>query len=331
MAALVKNNATGVLASGIASGATSLTLQSGQGARFPSPTGSEYFWATLIDASNNIEIVKCTAVSTDTLTITRAQQGTTARAYSAGDRCEMRITSAHLDEKLSLSGGDLTKEGNPAYFLKNITVLTSGTNATYTTPTGVRALKVTAVGGGGGGGGADGAGASTYAASSAGAGGGWAEALITSVAASYTYTVGAAGAGAAAGNFNGAAGSTSEFKNAGATVVISATGGAGGLGDLGAASAGSSGVMGGIGSLTGVTGIVAAGVSSNYSRVSSSTYVSFSQSGGSKFGGGQVPLQPGGAARVYGEGGGATYAGAVTTNYAGGNGYQGVIIIEEYY
>jgi hypothetical protein len=56
-----------------------------------------------------------------------------------------------------------------------------------------------------------------------------------------------------------------------------------------------------------------------------------SQSGGSKFGGGQTVLQPGAAARVYGEGGGPTYVGAVTTNYAGGVGFQGVIIVEEYY
>jgi alpha-tubulin suppressor-like RCC1 family protein len=116
-AATVTNNATGVLASGILSGATSLTLQSGQGARFPTITGTNYFWATLIDASNNIEIVKCTAhtAASDTFTITRAQQDTTAKAYLAGDRFEMRVTREHFNEKVSKAGdsvqGDLSVEG----------------------------------------------------------------------------------------------------------------------------------------------------------------------------------------------------------------------------
>jgi len=109
-AATVTNNATGVLASNIASGATSLTLQSGQGARFPTITGSNYFWGTLIDASNNIEIVKCTAHSaaSDTFTIARAQQSTTAKAYVAGDRFEMRVTREHFNEKVSKSGDSMT-------------------------------------------------------------------------------------------------------------------------------------------------------------------------------------------------------------------------------
>lgn len=109
-AATVTNNATGVLASNIASGATSLTLQTGQGARFPTITGTNYFWGTLVDASNNIEIVKCTAhtAASDTFTITRAQQSTTARAYVAGDRFEMRVTREHFNEKVSKSGDTMT-------------------------------------------------------------------------------------------------------------------------------------------------------------------------------------------------------------------------------
>lgn len=109
-AATVTNNATGVLASNIASGATSLTLQTGQGARFPTITGTNYFWGTLVDASNNIEIVKCTAhsASSDTFTITRAQQSTTAKAYVAGDRFEMRVTREHFNEKVSKSGDTMT-------------------------------------------------------------------------------------------------------------------------------------------------------------------------------------------------------------------------------
>src|SRR5688572_7712500 len=89
---LITNNAFGTLASGISSGATSLTLTAGQGARFPAADGvDDYFYATLVDTSNNLEIVKVTDRSTDTLTIVRGQDGTSARAYSTGDRLELRM------------------------------------------------------------------------------------------------------------------------------------------------------------------------------------------------------------------------------------------------
>ena len=108
----LSNNAFATLAAGINSSVTSITVTSGQGARFPTLTASDYFYATLIDTSNNLEIVKCTARSTDVLTVVRAQESTTARAYSAGDRLEIRITAAtfvdSVAEKLSLAGGTMT-------------------------------------------------------------------------------------------------------------------------------------------------------------------------------------------------------------------------------
>lgn len=90
------NSAYATLASSITSSATSITLTTGQGARFPSLGAGDYFYATLIDTSNNLEIVKCTARSTDVLTVVRGQESTTARAYSAGDRIELRITAQGL-------------------------------------------------------------------------------------------------------------------------------------------------------------------------------------------------------------------------------------------
>lgn len=98
MSAIYANNAYSTLSAGINNSVTSLTLAGGEGARFPNPSGAEYFYATLIDTSNNLEIVKCTARSTDTLTITRAQDGTAARAWVTGDRVEVRVTKAVLDE-----------------------------------------------------------------------------------------------------------------------------------------------------------------------------------------------------------------------------------------
>jgi hypothetical protein len=119
----VANNAFATLASSITNSATSITLTTGQGARFPSLGAGDYFYATLVDTSNNLEIVKCTARSTDVLTVVRAQESTTARAYSAGDRIEIRLTAATFtDATQSLP----TQTGNAGKYLK-----TDGTNATW--------------------------------------------------------------------------------------------------------------------------------------------------------------------------------------------------------
>ena len=96
--ALFTNNAFSTLASGISDSATSITVASGNGALFPNPSSGDYFYATLINTSNNLEIVQCTARSTDVLTVVRARESTTAREYSAGDRIELRLTAAGITE-----------------------------------------------------------------------------------------------------------------------------------------------------------------------------------------------------------------------------------------
>ena len=116
------NNAVSTLASGISNSATSITVASGNGALFPSLTGSEYFFVTLIDASNNLEIAKCTARSSDVLTVTRAQESTSARAFATGDRIELRITAQSLldvSTQISALGSDLGTNGNDINFTDN--------------------------------------------------------------------------------------------------------------------------------------------------------------------------------------------------------------------
>jgi len=122
------NNAFATLASGINSSVTSITVTTGQGARFPTLGAGDYFYATLVDTPNNLEIVKCTARSTDVLTVVRAQESTTARAYSAGDRIEMRVTAASLAG--AASGGGAVGGGNDLVFYENDMVVT--TNYTLT-------------------------------------------------------------------------------------------------------------------------------------------------------------------------------------------------------
>ena len=95
----VTNNAFGTLNAGINSTDTVIVLEAGQGARFPVLGAGDYFYATLIDTSNQLEIVKVTARATDTMTVVRAQDGTTARAYNVNDRFELRPTAALFNEK----------------------------------------------------------------------------------------------------------------------------------------------------------------------------------------------------------------------------------------
>jgi len=107
----VTNNAFGTLNAGINSSATSIVLTAGQGARFPTLSAGDYFYATLIDTSNNLEIVKVTARSTDTMTVVRGQDNTTARAYSTNDRFELRPTAALFNEIATTAEAALPKAG----------------------------------------------------------------------------------------------------------------------------------------------------------------------------------------------------------------------------
>lgn len=110
MPALFANNASGPLAASIAANGTTLVLSSGFGAPFPQPDAEdgEYFFATLVNASNEIEIVKCTQRINDSFVIERGQEGTTARIYDVGDKFELRVTAGGMASKLDKDGGVIT-------------------------------------------------------------------------------------------------------------------------------------------------------------------------------------------------------------------------------
>lgn len=102
MTQVFKNNAYASLAAELSAAGTLASLATGQGSRFPSPSGGDFFLATLILLDGNgaetaWEIVKCTARATDGLTIERAQEGTTARIWPVGSRIELRTTAGTLD------------------------------------------------------------------------------------------------------------------------------------------------------------------------------------------------------------------------------------------
>lgn len=81
------NNASTTLAGPIIPGATTLNVQSGAGALFPAPGANQYFTLTLNDAATGLrnEICWCTNVTGDTLTVIRAQEGTSAQSWIAND------------------------------------------------------------------------------------------------------------------------------------------------------------------------------------------------------------------------------------------------------
>lgn len=106
MGVKVANNAFGTLSAGITTSDTTITLDSGEGARFPSLSSGEYFYATIVDTSNNLEIIKVTARSSDSMTVTRAQDGTTARAFSIGDRFELRPVAALFEDIIANASVD---------------------------------------------------------------------------------------------------------------------------------------------------------------------------------------------------------------------------------
>lgn len=107
MARVYANNALSTLASAITNVATTLDVQSGHGARFPSLTAPDVFRVT-IDDGTNIEVVEVTARSTDTLTIVRGLEGTTGTGFSAGAKVELRWTKESADDGRLVNGGLLT-------------------------------------------------------------------------------------------------------------------------------------------------------------------------------------------------------------------------------
>lgn len=91
----VSNFAVAQLLTGIDADDTSMTVASGQGSRFPDPASGAYnlvIWDSLYNSAAEAyhagaaEIVRATALSTDTFTITRAQESTSAVAHNVSGR-----------------------------------------------------------------------------------------------------------------------------------------------------------------------------------------------------------------------------------------------------
>lgn len=96
------NLANSVLFAPLSDSDTSLTVYTGDGALFPAAP----FYLTLSPQNKwsrkiNSEIVLVTAKSTDTFTITRAQKGTTAKAFDYGDLVAIGIYKEDFDDTVT--------------------------------------------------------------------------------------------------------------------------------------------------------------------------------------------------------------------------------------
>lgn len=105
MTVLFANNAVSTLAAGISSSATTAALATGTGVLFPAPAPPNYFQLTFQDAATGLlkEIVSVTNVTSDTITMVRAQEGTSALNWNAGDIAAAYLTAGGLAAMAQLS------------------------------------------------------------------------------------------------------------------------------------------------------------------------------------------------------------------------------------
>lgn len=112
---LFSNNADASLNGAIASDTAVLVLKAGQGSKFPSPSNGDYFLVTIFERLGttelNHEIVKCTSRTNDSLTVSRGQEGTVAKAFPDGSLVELRVTAGTLENKVEkVTGKSLSTE-----------------------------------------------------------------------------------------------------------------------------------------------------------------------------------------------------------------------------
>jgi hypothetical protein len=103
MAVKLTNNAKSTLAANIVTTDTTLAVQSGDAAKFPTLGAGDWCPLTVVDAAGNMEIMKVTARAGAVLTVARGQEGTTAKNFTAGANVSVRVTAASVAPALRLA------------------------------------------------------------------------------------------------------------------------------------------------------------------------------------------------------------------------------------
>ena len=108
----VNNFARGVLSQGYDSSATTLVVSDGQGARFPSTAFNAVWWNSTDypDPSEDpeVEIIRITARSVDTLNAVRGQEGTSAVAHNEAGKTYKLIAGLTAGMFNALAPAELT-------------------------------------------------------------------------------------------------------------------------------------------------------------------------------------------------------------------------------
>lgn len=100
MGVILKNNAVSTITTTLSASDVGLAVAAGTGSLFPTLGAGDYFYATLVSSGGTYEVIKVTARVNDTMTIVRAQEGTTAQSFASGSRLEARVTAASITDML---------------------------------------------------------------------------------------------------------------------------------------------------------------------------------------------------------------------------------------
>jgi hypothetical protein len=116
---LFDNNAEGTLSAAIGASDLAFVLGSGEGALFPSPAAGEGFFV-YVEEGSSYEWMLCTSRSSDTFTVTRAQEGSSGTAFTNAATVKLLLNSTAL-ESFMQKGAERTVSADP-----------NGTAAVYT-------------------------------------------------------------------------------------------------------------------------------------------------------------------------------------------------------
>lgn len=105
------NNAETTLAGSVSESSTTIILAPGTGQKFPQLVAGEFFPLTLIKTTGGVavrEILYVTARNVDSCTALRAQEGTTAQSFAAGDYAGCHLTAGAVMLFSQLEGANFT-------------------------------------------------------------------------------------------------------------------------------------------------------------------------------------------------------------------------------